>query len=136
MKLILDFNILFSILKPNSAASAIFSRPDIELVAPEEIADEFEKWTTECKKKSGLPEAAFNERVQFVSSQILLVGADAYSKYFGEAFSLISDEGDVPYMALGLATGLSIWSNDKGLAKQDKVKVYTTAELIEFLDKQ
>jgi len=135
MKLILDFNILFSILRPDTAASEIFSRLDIELVAPEELADEFEKWATECRKKSGLPEAAFSERVQFVSSQILLVDSNVYVKYLSEALSLISDEGDAPYMALGLATGLSIWSNDKGLAQQDRVKVFNTAELIEYLDK-
>ena len=133
MKLIVDFNIVFSIMKPDSTASAIFSRPEIELVAPEEMADEFEKWGKECMKKSGLPKGLFKERLEFVSSNILLVKFDAYKKYFVEALELVSDEYDAPYIALGLATSLPIWSNDKGLAKQDKVKVWNTKELILLL---
>ena len=41
------------------------------------------------------------------------------------------DADDTAYIALALHLNCPIWSNDKKLKKQDKVKVITTKELLE-----
>ena len=40
---------------------------------------------------------------------------------------------DTQYLALALKLNCAIWSNDKKLKEQDKVKVYSTNELLQVL---
>lgn len=40
---------------------------------------------------------------------------------------------DTEYFALALKLKCSVWSNDKKFKKQDKVKVYSTNELIKLI---
>ena len=50
-----------------------------------------------------------------------------------DALSLAPHSEDAPYLALALCLKIPIWSNDGGFQEQRKVKIYTTAELIERL---
>ncbi|MFQ5531630.1 MAG: PIN domain-containing protein [Candidatus Nanoarchaeia archaeon] len=50
-----------------------------------------------------------------------------------KAQNLINDVDDSPYIALALKTNCPIWSNDKGLKHQSKVKILSTEDLIEIL---
>ena len=43
---------------------------------------------------------------------------------------------DVPYFALALSLNCPIWSDEKSFKKQNKVEVYSTADVvIKFLEK-
>ena len=52
-----------------------------------------------------------------------------------EAINIAPHKQDAPYLALALARNIPIWSNDKGIHAQSKVKVCTTKELITVLGK-
>ena len=54
--------------------------------------------------------------------------------YMEEADLITPDPDDVMYFALALKLNCSIWSNDKKLKHQDKIKVYFTEELVKELD--
>ena len=43
------------------------------------------------------------------------------------------DINDTEYFALALKLKCSIWSNDKKLKKQNKVKVYSTEEIVRVI---
>jgi predicted nucleic acid-binding protein len=59
MRIIIDNNILFSLMKPNSTNSKIFSIVKFEYIAPKFIIKEFNKHKAEYLKKSGLSEREF-----------------------------------------------------------------------------
>jgi len=44
------------------------------------------------------------------------------------------DIKDVQYLALAEKYGIPIWSNDKRLKNQSVVKVFSTEEIIRFID--
>ena len=49
--------------------------------------------------------------------------------YVEEAEKLTPDPDDMAYFALALKLNCAIWSDDKKLKEQDKIKVYHTYEL-------
>ena len=133
MKLIVDNNILFSIMKPNSVASKLFSFLNSEFVAPSFILHEFNKYNDECFKKSGLSKKEFNQRKNEIFAKIKFVEFNEYKEFLQEAIKVLIDEDDAPYIALALKIKTQIWSNDKDLKKQNKVTVLSTEDLINIL---
>ena len=49
------------------------------------------------------------------------------------AEKITPDPNDAEYFALALKLGCGIWSNDKKLKEQDKIKIYSTSDLIELV---
>ncbi len=129
--MIVDNNILFSLMKPDSTASAIFkSASDFE--APEFVKTELEEHEGECMRKSGLTRKEFEKRKAEVFSRISLVPVEAYKQFLEEALNAVSDRDDAPYVALALARKRPIWSNDSGLKKLQCVVVLTTEDVIKL----
>ncbi|HII61102.1 PIN domain-containing protein [Pyrococcus horikoshii] len=54
-----------------------------------------------------------------------------------EALKIVGeiDRDDAPYFALALKINAGIWSYDKKLYNQKKVKIFTTGELFEIIRK-
>ena len=44
------------------------------------------------------------------------------------------EKDDAHFIGLALYLGIPLWSNDKAIKTQDKVKVFSTLELIKMLD--
>ena len=133
MKLILDNNIFFSLMKPDSTASKLLYDFNFELVAPDFIKHEFDKYKKEILKKSRLSKKDFDERLKFFKSRINFIEFESYKKFLKKSFSLISDKKDSPYLAVALLLKCPIWSNNGHFKEQDLVPVFTTRELIEIL---
>ncbi len=51
------------------------------------------------------------------------------TQYFERAEKISPDPGDMIYFALALKFNCAIWSNDKKLKQQNRVKVYHSHEL-------
>jgi len=133
MKLVLDNNIFFSLMNPNSVASYIFSTIDVELFAPEYIKQELEEHKEECLFKSKLSEHEFGIRQTEVEERIKFFKESEYDEELIKAIINISDPEDSPYLALALSIKSAIWSNDPHFTKQELVKVFTTDELIKLV---
>ena len=133
MKIIIDNNILFSLIKPDSTASKIFENKSIKFIAPEFIKSELDNHSLECMKKSGLSENQFNLRRKEVESRITFYDVTFYKALLKKALKMISDPDDSPYLALALAIKCPIWSNDAHLKEQLPVDVLTTKDLIYLL---
>ena len=133
MKLIIDNNILFSLLKEDSSASKIIEITNIEMYAPDFIISEFEEHRNECMKKSGLKEEDFKKRFNMIIQRIAFVKSSEYKNQIHNALTIISDKDDAPYIALGLNLKIPIWSNDPDLKEQSTIEVYTTKELLNKL---
>ncbi|OGJ12824.1 hypothetical protein A3K82_00720 [Candidatus Pacearchaeota archaeon RBG_19FT_COMBO_34_9] len=133
MKLIVDNNILFSMMKPDSVASKMFAFLNSEFIAPSFILHEFNKYNNECLKKSGLSNKDFNKRKDEIFSRINFIEFNEYKEFIQEALEGLIDEDDAPYIALSLKIKAPVWSNDKDLKKQEKVTILSTEDLMNIL---
>ena len=57
-----------------------------------------------------------------------------YAKYLAVAKTITPDPDDIDFFALALKLDCPIWSNDKLLKKQARIKVFSTADLIQRLE--
>src|SRR3989344_926373 len=133
MELVLDNNILFSLMKPDSVNSYLFSSLKAEFLAPEFIKDELENNKTECLLKSTLSEQEFETRQAEVESNIRFFDSSKYSKFLKKSKEALSDPDDIDFLVLALSKNAAIWSNDPHLKEQSLVPVYATSELIDKL---
>lgn len=133
MMLVLDNNIFFSLMKPNSVNSYLFSALKAKFFAPEYAKLEFNKYKEVCLFKSKLSKHEFEIRQAEVEEVIKFSKSSEYKRFLKEAINALPDTKDSPYLALALFKKASIWSNDPHLKEQSLVKVYSTKELIEML---
>ena len=92
-----------------------------------------DKHKQEILLKSGLSRYEFDIFVSLISSEIEFVQYPEIKKFIPEAKEITPDINDAEYFALALKLNCSIWSNDKRLKQQNKVKVYSTSELMNVL---
>jgi predicted nucleic acid-binding protein len=130
MKLILDNNILFSIMNPSSIASYLFSSINSDFLAPEFIKHELEKYKEECLIKSKLSEEQFEIRRTEVEESIQFIELSEYEEFLDKAVNNLSDPKDSSYLALALSINAAIWSNDEHFKEQSLVPVLTTKDLL------
>src|SRR3989338_5490849 len=131
MGLVLDNNVLFSIMNPKSAAAYLFSLLRADFFAPDFIKSEFNKYNKDCLSKSRLSEHEFEMRLQESEKFVKFIKSFEYDSQLDKAIeSLPDDPKDSPYVALALSINAAVWSNDPHLKQQSLVKVCTTAELI------
>ena len=133
MKLVLDSNILFSIMKLDSVASFLFSSLGAEFFVPEYIKDELRNHKSECLLKSKLSEHEFHIRQADIEGSIKFCKFSEYGRFLKDAVNALPDPKDSPYLALALAIKSEVWSNDPHLKQQALVKVSTTKDLIDKL---
>ena len=132
MDLVIDANILFSVLIKSGKTEELIFEPDLHLFAPEFIFEEFEKYKSLILKKTNRNEANFNEVFELIKKKIKTIPNEETDKYISEAKEICPDKKDVDYFALALKMKCSLWSNDKELKTQNKIRVYSTTELLEM----
>ncbi|MBS3144600.1 hypothetical protein J4208_03365 [Candidatus Woesearchaeota archaeon] len=134
MKLIVDNNILFAIMQPQSIAAYIFfTARNIEWFAPNFLWVEYKEYETLIMTKSGLSEHEFEVWLKQIQARITSVDLEEYKRNLRHAVKMIPDPDDAPYLALALTKGAAIWSNDKEYTLQSAIKIYTTKALVELL---
>ena len=132
MMLVLDNNILFSLMKPWSTASYLFSLIKAEFSAPEFTKSEFNKYKDLCLVKSKLSEQQFEIRQKEVEEDIEFIKVSEYEEFLEKATILLSDPDDVDFLAAALSKKATIWSNDPHLKQQSLVSVFTTEDLLKM----
>lgn len=133
MKLVLDNNILFSVINPRSAAAYLFAMLRADFSAPEFIKSEFNEHNEDCLSKSKLSEHEFGLRQAEVFGNIKFFKSPEYESFLKTSVKELPDSDDADFLALALSIKAAIWSNDPHLKQQSLVKVYSTKELIDKL---
>jgi len=135
MMLIVDANVLFSALMKNSLTAELIFKEDFLLSTPEFIITEFFKYEDLILKKTHRTKEEFIQIMYMLKDIIMVVPKEEYSKFIEEAEKFSPDKKDVLYLALALKLKCAVWSNDKKLKNQDKVKIYSTDDLKKELNK-
>tara|TARA_Y100000310_G_scaffold332587_1_gene408467 strand:+ start:158 stop:574 length:417 start_codon:yes stop_codon:yes gene_type:complete len=136
MKIILDSNILFSALIKDSITRKLILEYEEFFLFPEFIFEELTKYKLVLVKKSKMNEEDFNKLMNLILTKVLIVPNELLLPFKEEALDIIKDIdlNDVIFIACGLAYRNSIiWSDDKKLKKQNRIKILNTKEMIEFV---
>ena len=135
--LVIDTNILFSILQKDGITRKLFFLLDVELYTPNFLMIELIKNKDKILSLSSMNEIEFISiahkifsRINFVSER--LISAENRKKAYEVCKDV--DETDTPFIALALELDLPLWSGDKKLAKglKDKNfnKILTNQDLL------
>jgi len=133
MILVIDANILFSALIKDSINAKLIFEEDFKLYTSEFIIEEFLKYEDIILKKTSRTREDYIKRMSMLKEIITVIPKEEYSEFMKEAESFSPDEKDIPYFALALKLKCPLWSNDSKLKNQDKVKVYSTKDLLKKL---
>ncbi len=68
-----------------------------------------------------------------ISTRIDLIPNREFKDFIKQAEEITPDPDDTEYFALALKFNCPIWSQNKKLKQQDKIKIYSTEELIEVI---
>ena len=135
MNIIIDSNPLFSALIKDSSTRRTILEYDGFFLFPSFIFKEMQKHKAELLKKSRMQEEDFDKLLQLILKKVVIVPNEVLVPYKEEALEIVKDvdPDDVIFVACALAYPNSIiWSNDRRLKKQSKVKVLNTKEIIKL----
>ncbi len=134
MEVVADANIVFSAIIRDSATRKLLYGSGIIPFSPDFLFEELAGHKEELLEKSGLDSADFGELMPAITGLISIIGEQEFSSKMENAREICPDEGDIPYFALCLAKNIPLWSNDRNLKSQGRVKVYSTAELLKLVE--
>lgn len=130
MDLVVDANILFSVLIKKGKTEELIFETDLHLFAPEFIFEEFENYREEILGKTERTNEEFEELVNILKRKIMAIPNEETEIYIPEAEQICPDKKDIDYFALALKLKCPIWSQDKELKEKQKVvKIYSTEDL-------
>lgn len=129
MDLVADANILFAVLIKDKFSYQFLFNEKFRLFTPEYIFTELEKHKEELLDKTERATEEFFRLLEILKRRIILVPLEELTTYISEAEKLTPDPDDMAYFALALKLNCAIWSNDKKLKEQDKIRIYHTHEL-------
>jgi len=138
MFVVVDANELFSLLiKGTKKSEAILFSDNIELIAPEFLLIEFSKNKQEILFKTHRSEEEFSRLVFIFERRIRFFPKSEFKEFVAKALELIPEhKKDVPYLALAMKFDSVLWSEEKLLKKQSKVKVLSTEELFKLVEER
>lgn len=139
MKVVIDSNILFSALIKDSTTRKIILESKQNFLFPSYIFEEIGEHKEELLIKSEMIEEDFYELLNTILQKVTLVTAEQLIPYKEQAQNIIEkiDIDDITFIACALANpGSIIWSDDKKLKLQNKIKIMNTPEIIGYLNNE
>jgi len=134
MILVVDSNIVFAGLLRDSTTRRLLVDSPNSLYAPETLLIEIGKYADEIIRRSGLSKEEFEVLFSLITENIEVMEIEAYRHHLKDAEESLGriDKGDIPFLALALSIPCDgVWTeNSTHFNKQDKVKVWTTGEII------
>lgn len=133
MKAVIDANIvLAALISAEGLTRELLFSSNLELVSPEFLLEEINKYRPVVKEKTGYSEVDLNIVLSIILSKIIIISSTEYESVRPKAKQISPDLNDMEYFALALKFGCPLWSNDKALKKQSEVKVLSTSELLKL----
>src|SRR3989339_330165 len=130
MEMVIDANIVFAAIIKRTKTLELMFEENIRLYAPETILIELEKYQDYLCRKGNMTTEEIKSMIFRLKNVITIIYLGELVSQIPEARNICPDPGDIPYFALALKMNIPIWSNDKELKKQKRVKIFTTDELM------
>jgi len=129
---VVDTNILFSFFWDNSFTKKLILSSEFELISSEQALKEIKKYKKEIMRKTKITDKQFENYYKQLKLVVDFQKEKDYQKDKKEASGFSPDEYDSDFFALCLKYGCFLWSNDKILKEQSRVKVLSTEDIIEL----
>ena len=136
MLVVVDANVIISALISRGTAFKVFFYNSIlkkfRLIAPEFLIEEIEKHKKEILELTKLSERDLQTIFRFLMSEITIIPAKDFIRFYSKAKEISPHQKDAPYIALAMAFNCKILSGDKGLQSSFK-NVITPREALDML---
>lgn len=130
MQVVIDANIVISMLiKPGKPIDLFFSE-ELEVFAPELLFKELENNKDAIIKKSCLSQEDIKGFLTVLKRKITTIPEEDFIMYLEEAANVCPDPKDEIYFALAMHLKCPIWTNEKKLLEQNSIKIYPTHALM------
>jgi predicted nucleic acid-binding protein len=136
MKLVIDANILFSALIREGKTAEILLNLFCDTYTPSFIFEEFENHYLEILRKTERSEEEIMDLLGYIKQLIKIIPTTYFEEEVETAKKISPDINDALYFALALKLNCPIWSNDKRLKEQKYIQIYSTEDLVEYLNSQ
>ena len=134
MDMVIDANIVFSALIAGKGTThELLFKDALQLHTPEFLLEEIKNHREEIAQKTKLSKEEIDLALTIIFSRINIIPAQELEKNQLPAKKISPDPDDTEYFALAIKLNCPIWSNDKRLKQQEKIKVINTTELIRIL---
>ena len=133
MAIVVDTSILFSFFKETVTRRIILALKG-RLIAPSYARDELKRYAPLICTKAKITAADFMKRLDELETIVTFVPAKEYAPALAKARIVSPDPDDVDFFALALYRISPLWSHDAAWREQEKVQVFTTADLLSVLD--
>ena len=132
MLLVVDANVLFSALIKESGTAELLVSDKIELITPEFILSEFQEHKKEILNKTHRNEEDFYKFLFILENKIEVIPSSELKSFLKKASAISPDIDDIPYFAAAIKFNCPVWSEDKELKRQNKIKIYSTSDLLKI----
>lgn len=134
MRFVVDANVLFSFFREGSGTRRlILNFESLELLTPGFCIDELNKYKGLICKRANLSNKGFKDTLRDLGIFVKVLSLNEYAEFTGESKEISPDPDDVDFFALALKLNCPLWSEDKELRRQSRVKVLSTKELLKLL---
>lgn len=136
MIIVLNSNVFISAIIKDSITRKIITQCKESLIIPEYFFQEVRKHEEEILLKSGLTKNDYYKLLYHLLQYVLIVPNEITLPFKKSALEIIKDIDidDTLFIACALAFSDSIiWSEDKKLKKQNKIKVLNTKEIMHLM---
>ena len=134
MLFVVDVNAVFSALINKGNSFTVFEINKLfdkfEFVSPEFMLFELDSIMDKLLKLTNLSEEELSKTLSFIKEQITFIPFSEFIDKLPEAIEL--NFKDSPYLALAIKLDCPIFSGDKGLKEQTKVKILSPRELLDM----
>jgi len=137
MNIVIDTNRFISAIIKSGLSRKIILDYELNLLFPEFELEETYNHKEEIIKKGKFDEKGFNIILLRLLKYVRIIPTEVVAKFNEIANEIIGkiDPDDKLFIATALAFNCPIWSDDKHFKKQDRVKVFTTKEIVKLLEK-
>jgi len=136
VKLIIDANIVIAALIKQALTAKLILDDSLELIAPAQLKQEVTKYAEYILKKSKCTQKELDLIQNTLFKAITLVPYDVFYDSEQQAEAITPDVDDTIYIALAIHLKCPLWSNDKALKNQTKVRILSTAELLAIMQNE
>lgn len=137
MIIVLNSNIFVSALIKEGTTRKLIVECKEWLIIPEYFFQETRNHREEIISKSGLNREGYKKLFNLLLKYVFVIPNEIILPYREEALEIVKDidVDDALFIATALAFDCAVvWSNDKKLKKQNKIKVFSTSEMIKLIE--
>jgi predicted nucleic acid-binding protein len=136
MNIVIDTNIIMAALIRESSTRNLIINSGFTFLLPDFELIEIEKHKNEILSKSGLTESEFYEVFENLIRYVKIIRIQDIIDFRDEAKEIMDDidSNDTPFIATALRYKAPIWSNDMHFKEQNRVRILTTRDIIDFIN--